>query len=1604
MAAQCRSPRCTAERKGFRRELDSWRHRLIHCVGFESILEGLYGPGLRKDLSLFDDCEPEELVDWGVDDKCSLCNLRKDTNDYTPSGDSAQSTPTGELISQGQFNTEKTECQAENYLNALFQKKDLPQNCDPNIPLVAQELMKKMIRQFAIEYVSKSREMYEDSNGRRADDPLGCNGINKKPTDGLLLEEQDGPLDLTVARIEEQTFQDGVLDLSIKSNASTFEENAKTRHLKNGVTNGYFLRKMKKSTKLHKENTVLFKVLASWCLYHQRQLMSMLKLLKEEQESCSQTCHSRAEYQSAKQVSSSPSTRRMCTNQKSTKSIEINDKRQQMHLPYLSVCVKDLRFTWPNLNLGTVKLNLDKKEDLHLSEPRLHSINTRSKTKKQSACYNDCLNSQHSTNQRKLPYSLSKIKVQRHGPILKSTRIKPGLQCRCRQPRCQLEMTSKYCQTNGDALDESCMTVIKNMTFKESCCANGKENTSKRASECTQNNSDSSTSGCVSFGNLIKHFLKSEPNNFDELLDQKENGSNSSEKNVQTGFHRNNKKMSLFNSSLSDCQTIDFARKLNNLTDTFPMEKNNFVKSSPNSIEDGITVSVEEHSHDVLVLEDYGSTETESVVQEITDLPHDSLKIPSKNVNCIRNGQLCLPANVKNSQRIVDEKRKEFKRRTDQDVQVESAIPPKRFSRNILGKCKLCDISHGFCSFQDDPNLFCKCTIQKNSGILKNFKAGVMTRHTTEKIRNTHLKVAVERLDSKLFVNRTVNYKDLCESNLCHGKVKANSYILNMLQKPPNNVKQSNCLDSTLVPQANFAGVEATHESLGKAPTSATSGNSYFSPIKLMFVSKVESEDGIKYTLSSEYTPVNKHNDVKLSDSVVKRSPRSPNLIQNNFCKNVTLLSLPSESKSTAQNRAEKSYCADQSPFEREASRSKTRACAVSNNKRSSETQHRKCSEKTSTEAGSDVAVFLNETVKSKAQPVKLGKTRAAETYVVQNKGSSTQLRIKKVEKFLRSSERNRHKHEPESLNFQRISERLKLRKVPNISGICKTNSSISQEGGQALVSPFQKAITKYTDKVVSGRADQDQNENAITKQKWTHSSLRIRKLKCSNHQTRSRKLLETSFSSVQSSDFSVRRALYHKSKKLHLSKCRIYEMRLRSYKQSKLPLIDKCTNKAKNYTTNTDLKPNPVKWWSASTSKESLLKDFEKRYEQIANTWLGEHNGGKDNEAQSLSTLKFCSSEIRSPVQTLFQKTCDMGDLAAWFMQTTETQSLSIVRKVNARNTLQKINRKGPITKAKKHSINSCQSKKHFKKCAQSTPSETLTELFNVSKTNRRKYTVGQNSKNLQSVIDPSQDVCVKFACAGGNEDGTKACTRNISTTSKASAKEIALSANIEVRSAVCQEAAALPGSIMHINSLAASVNQKTLVEKKTESNTKNLYVCHSSKQNIRDCKVFLTKLGDIENKMSCTYRGSHSGNSNAGNTFKPEWRLTRSLTTKYCFRMNDSLARSPCTLSRIEKSTNDKCKFRMCLRKSKGSAAAYENDSKSSILERQKLLSKMTLYVESSTKQSKPESPNMEKVQSECSKFQLGLIKSVGIPAIRGLSSKGGTFSLTPIRIPLQ
>lgn len=49
--------------------------------------------------------------------------------------------------------------------------------------------------------------MYQD-NGKMVDSPFGCNGIQLNQTEKLQ-EDQDSPLDLTVTRIQEHSFQDG---------------------------------------------------------------------------------------------------------------------------------------------------------------------------------------------------------------------------------------------------------------------------------------------------------------------------------------------------------------------------------------------------------------------------------------------------------------------------------------------------------------------------------------------------------------------------------------------------------------------------------------------------------------------------------------------------------------------------------------------------------------------------------------------------------------------------------------------------------------------------------------------------------------------------------------------------------------------------------------------------------------------------------------------------------------------------------------------------------------------------------------------------------------------------------------------------------------------------------------------------------------------------------------------------------------------------------------------------------------------------------------------------------------------------------------------------
>ncbi|XP_063290350.1 ligand-dependent corepressor isoform X1 [Pelobates fuscus] len=232
MASLCKSQQCSIERRGFRQELDSWRYKLIHCVGFESILEGLFGPGLLKDLSLFEDCEPTSVCDWSFDENCLFCCVRREKVKEHLAGFHKPVCEAGQenLLKQDQAKIIRLERQAEEFINAVFYKKDSPRVFDPNIPLVAREIMQRMIRQFAAEYTSKTSSTQDSSHPNSTKNqslPKLSSGKSSPPPattqnpvlSKLLMADQDSPLDLTVKKSpsEEPCEQaDGVLDLSTK--------------------------------------------------------------------------------------------------------------------------------------------------------------------------------------------------------------------------------------------------------------------------------------------------------------------------------------------------------------------------------------------------------------------------------------------------------------------------------------------------------------------------------------------------------------------------------------------------------------------------------------------------------------------------------------------------------------------------------------------------------------------------------------------------------------------------------------------------------------------------------------------------------------------------------------------------------------------------------------------------------------------------------------------------------------------------------------------------------------------------------------------------------------------------------------------------------------------------------------------------------------------------------------------------------------------------------------------------------------------------------------------------------------------------------------------
>ncbi|XP_064509204.1 ligand-dependent nuclear receptor corepressor-like protein isoform X2 [Pseudopipra pipra] len=960
-ASQCRSPRCTAERRGVRRELDSWRHRLMHCVGFESILEGLYGPRLRRDLSLFEDCEPEELTDWSMDEKCSFCNLHKETaSDRASVIGSSQSTPTEELSSQGQSNTDKIECQAENYLNALFRKKDLPQNCDPNIPLVAQELMKKMIRQFAIEYISKSSKIQENRNGSSFEPSLMCKSVQMNQTENSLQEEQDSPLDLTVNRTQEQNTQqgDGVLDLSTKKSARLEEPKYDPLCSENSVSGSSSTAdaNSEETANLEKGKSTLNKVLESFCSYHWQQTLAMLKFLIQDENvpivcSCKQTHLVHSETPSSLTEEDVHVSFCSCDGHVLTKRCCLQNQRPNTCLPPLSVCIKDFHsLSCQAVTIGCIKTMVNKACSSpkycadQLQNYNRHSVKAAACTYSAKDC--DLLSSIKNANRSRSPSPppLSPVHSKEFESLEGSVMDFPTLD----NNKLEISINQPPALLPAEGSKEEFEYGGKTFKGKETECSDGiwmstdtqssddyissekseqgehsaifqglmdRINEKLKSIDTTDiatnlvklSSSDRAPENDVKLGDFVTsllHNAKASDYSFMELLRQHDKQMEN--KIIQTRFRKRQETLfATYNSPDSPVirrQSLQIKRELASLDETLVRKKSVSERNAKKSTKKFDKIHPNKR-HSFTVIEDEALQHLESnpcvncQTKPMCFPVHqtESFKLPLTNFQT-SSGFLVLS---ENSGIAASQAKLLNTQGDDTPLQETGQIPLKDESNEILGRTKRNIVPPGWYSVYVTNNIMFRksSSAKKSLESLENIKINEDAERCSDIniskiVRDTNLQVVVERLEDTLNLARKSN-NSLLDSYKISQKLKDNAYeqVMNPAARRglPFTLSEMGCtgqsfLSHSHVPSSskiraicvttnkqemvidqeindgllrsltfNSSSSNSNNGDLDATPEAGeiSSPLNYSSPVKLMFVSEVNSHEGVKYTLTS---------------------------------------------------------------------------------------------------------------------------------------------------------------------------------------------------------------------------------------------------------------------------------------------------------------------------------------------------------------------------------------------------------------------------------------------------------------------------------------------------------------------------------------------------------------------------------------------------------------------------------------------------------------------------------------------------------------------------------------------------------------------------------
>ncbi|XP_027632452.1 ligand-dependent nuclear receptor corepressor-like protein isoform X1 [Tupaia chinensis] len=1447
-----------------------------------------------------------------MDEKCSFCNLQREA---------VSSTPTEELSSQGQSNTDKIEYQAENYLNALFRKKDLPQNCDPNIPLVAQELMKKMIRQFAIEYISKSGKIQENRNGSIGPS-LICKSVRMNQAENALQEEQEGPLDLTVNRMQEQNTQqgDGVLDLSTKKTSIKSEESSICDpSSENSVAGSTVDAKSEEATKMETGKSALSRVLASLCTHHQQQALALLSFLAAEQAAAPPCCcgGSRAvSSDSRKPLTEDDSHGLLCCEYRLAERGRLRNERPRPGFAPLPACITGSCLSCQTVTVEHIRTGVNAAladtcpshrccagllPDVHSATSALHGPLLSRVGCDPSVSLKDPGRSRSPSPPPLSPVQAEGFETRKDGIAELSALESKKLEMNINQPPsltpAEISKTgdheSRTCETKKSSNSESVLSGDSNSYTADR--ENGeiavifpdlmdRINEKLKSIETTDMTnlvklpgSDCDANNDFKLRNLITsllHNAKASDYSFMELLSQHDKKTEN--KIIQTRFRKRQENLLAMHtspgSSVFRRQSLQIKRELASLDGYFIRKKHTgkHLKKGVHSEEVSLSNKTVSHHQGPSLQSSENPHDRNGETSPYLKRALQTLQLPphSSRTNLALDtfsGSFEIPSSEKASQG-----RSQQSPAVVEDLKLENIQTPLESDvPGLWGRTKRSIVPPGWCSvyvtnnyvFKKSPKAKRVSESTHKKDLVENIQVESSHNLDLNKIAmNSNLQVVVERLEDTInMAQKSWNNQPLPEGFKSSQKlIQVGDRDRSAVTNTTFTVGRMTCSEQTALSASSISKSHCTPtvdlnnksrdrlkkscilkvgsltSSVENLPTKyegieSSSFSNYSSPIKLMFLSEVQSSEGVKYTLTSVGTsrsdddlPSGKHTTRDVFEKKTETNEDTPranfadrgsnsydaDTLRRELKCNYTKTSAESfavcvddiNSEKPQEEPKENSSIAIDSSSKRKPGRpKKIGPQVVKQSKRPIGRPPKPRTEQT------DVTICRNESFCARKSPDSLSPELEKSAYrksitvtVTYGRSRRTRRHVSEgsvdVSRVTSLSSNAAAPRNPQQLGaavggqvsptwssdtgseisesgFEHVrpteskcvitqpprsvipSQRpLAVTRKPGrpakvkISGISVTVNRTSPQGREVSLSSCSPPLQQedmLEKNLPEGKHDQQCKKTTTPRHTeagvFENGSESVVALVPLRHSIGDRKpSLHFLHSLASSSSLIYRNAFLHKSYKLHLQKgesekekrrqSRIITASKDSPRGRQSSDAKKCVEDKKSIPLS-EISLDPIissdpllRWWATSASSDCLLEELNDRFEQVTNAWVQvsrdeagnvpkkrEH---RENDFEIENPLETLLEFEVSPVKMLFQKKCDLNELCAWFMQTTETHSLSLVRKANARNPWEVINTRGLKLGAKYSDFNSSPFRKHFKKFALSSPSKSAGNL----------------------------------------------------------------------------------------------------------------------------------------------------------------------------------------------------------------------------------------------------------------------------------------------------